>query len=391
MSSDISRLIKNTPITSLQKYFEAIHNGLTADVDWGAEGNSVKKTLLSIADGLTGEKFALLKSDAERVNALTDELGQSILKHSVYNDEIEEYYQLENEHDRALWLFLRDSQRFKQVEDCWYTDIGRNGRMWDAFIGPQEVDVSKDDSDVSAFKKKILELFRADGKIQVDIYERTRADSEEKKIELIQVMVYREDLPSTQLAFEDESLVSKIVRPVKEVALTYEPKSGYIEVVAEGNENRKAIPKIFAEILLQSPIEGEKIPLKRYKIQSLLKHRALSFDTEDGIESVNVTMLKVARPDSYNTVTLDVATKEDRNIYEISKDYFGDNDPLKSGFKLKQVRISIKFMPDNENRRGKILHVKIREPNGCDLKSKSQKEKLIGDKYLEKWDLVETI
>ena len=102
-------------------------------------------------------------------------------------------------------------------------------------------------------------------------------------------------------------------------------------------------------------------------------------------------MLKVSRPNSYNTVTLDVSTKEESSIYEISKEYFGDNDPLKSGFKLKQVRISIKFMPDDERRRGKILHVKIREPNGCDLKSKSQKEKLVGDKYLEKWGLVEKL
>ena len=102
-------------------------------------------------------------------------------------------------------------------------------------------------------------------------------------------------------------------------------------------------------------------------------------------------MLKVARPNSNNSVTLDVAAREERSIYDLSKDYFGDNDPLKSGFKLKQVRISIKFMPDDESRRGKILHVKIREPNGCDLKSKFYKEKLIGDKYLDKWGLVKTI
>ena len=241
MSSDISRLIKNTPITSLQKYFEAVHNDLIVDVDWDAEEKFVKKSLLSVAESLTGEKLAVLKSDAERVNALTDELGQSILKHFVFDGEIEDYYKLENEHDRILWFFLKDSQRFRQVEDCWYTDTGRNGRMWDAFIGPQEVEVSKDDSDISAFKNKILELFRADGKIHVDIYERTRAESEDNQIELIQVMVYREDLPSTQLAFEEENLVSKIVRPVKEVALTYEPKSGYIEVVVEGKENRKSI------------------------------------------------------------------------------------------------------------------------------------------------------
>ncbi|RLA47309.1 MAG: hypothetical protein DRR42_17685 [Gammaproteobacteria bacterium] len=391
MSAEILRLIKNTPVVSLQKYFETVHNDLVGEVDWETDNKSIKKSLLNVAESVTGENLALLKSDAERVTALTDELGQSILKHSVSNDELEEYHQLENEHDRVLWLFLKDTQRFRQAEDCWYTDTGRNGRMWDAFIGPKEIEVSKNDNDILAFKSKIMELFRAVGKIQVDIYERTRSESDDNQIELIQVMVYREDLPSTQLAFEDENLVSKIVRPVKEVALTYEPESGHIEVVVEGKENRKAIPKIFSEMLLKFPIEGEKIPLKRYNIQSLLKQRALSFDSVDGIESVDVTMLKVARPNSYNTVTLDVATKEECSIYEVSKEYFGDNDPLKSGFKLKQVRISIKFMPDDESRRGKILHVKIREPNGCDLKSKSQKEKLIGDKYLEKWGLVETI
>ncbi|ARU59211.1 hypothetical protein OLMES_5227 [Oleiphilus messinensis] len=391
MNTDISKFIKKTPLKSLQKYFEANNTDLVQEVDWDDDESAVRKSLLQIAEAAVGEKLALLKSDSERINALKDELGQSILKHSVGDSELQEYYDLENEHDRVLWLFLKDSSRFRQVEDCWYTDTGRNGRMWDAFIGPKKISVSKSDIDVLAFKNRIMELFRAVGKIHIDIFERTRSEGDDNQIELIQIMVYREDLPSTQLAFEDESLVSKIVRPVKEVALTYEPESGHIEVVVEGKENRKAIPKIFSETLLKSPIDGEKIPLKRYTIQSLLKQRTLSFDPDDGIESVDVTMLKVAQPNSYNTVTLDVATKEERSIYDISKEYFGENDPLKSGFKLKQVRISIRFMPDEESRRGKILHVKIREPNGCDLKSKSQKEKLIGDKYLEKWELVEII
>lgn len=391
MNSEISRLIKNTPVASLKRYFESVHYDLIEEFNWKSDEKSIRKSLLDIAETLTDQKLALLKSDAERITALTDELGQSILKHFISDDELKEYYHLENEYDRVLWLFLKDSQRFRQIEDCWYTDTGRNGRMWDGFVGPKNIEVKKNDTDILAFKNKIMELFRAVGKIQVDIYERTRSESEGNQIELIQVMVYREDLPSTQLAFEEESLISKIVRPVKEVALTYEPKSGHIEVVVEGKENRTAIPKIFSETLLKSAFEGEKIPLKRYNIQSLLKQRTLSFDSIDGIESVDVTMLKVARPNSYNTVTLDVATKEENSIYEVSKKYFGDNDPLKSGFILKQVRISIKFMPDDESRRGKILHVKIREPNSCDLKSKSLKEKLIGDKYLEKWELVETI
>ena len=102
-----------------------------------------------------------------------------------------------------------------------------------------------------------------------------------------------------------------------------------------------------------------------------------------------MTRLKVAPLNSNNNVTLDIPTNEERSIYQVASAYFGDNNPLKSGFRLTKARISIKFMPDQESRRGKVLHVVLREPNGCNLKSKTQKEKLIGEKYLERWELVE--
>ena len=47
-----------------------------------------------------------------------------------------DYYQLANEHDRVLWMFLKDNSRFTEVEDCWYVDTKRQGQMWEAFIGP---------------------------------------------------------------------------------------------------------------------------------------------------------------------------------------------------------------------------------------------------------------
>ena len=391
MSSDIFKFIKNVPVESLKAYFNDAHPDLAVDVAWDSDDKSIRNSLLAISEKLAGDKLASFRFDTERVNSLTDELGQSILKHFVRDEELNEYYQLKNEFDRVLWMFRNDANRFLQVEDCWYTDTRRQGRMWEAFVGPDKLVISTDAENLSSFKNKLLELYRATGNIKIDIYERMRSDGEGNEVEIIQIMVYREDLPSTQLEFENENLVSKTVRLVKEVALTYEPNNGHIEIVAEGKEYRKSITKIFSETLLQSPIEGENLPLKLYDIQSLLKPRTLSFDPADGIESVKVTMLKVARPNSNNTVTLDVATREESNIYDVSNEYFGDNDPLRSGFRLKQVRISIKFMPDNESRVGKILHVKIREPNGCDLKSKSQKEKLIGDKYLVQWDLVKTI
>ena len=394
MVSDISRLVKNTPVKSLKKFFNVVHKELIKDVGWKKQDELVRKSILEIVEELDGEGLSTLNFNAERINSLTDQLGQNILKHFVNDDELDRYHQLKNEHDRALWFFLEDQARFRQVEDSWYADTKRQGRMWNGYSGPKNVEISKNPVHKDSFQENLMKEYRAVGNIKVDIYERKRPrpygegaeDSEEEEIDIIQIMVYREDLPTTHLAFEKSDLVPKIFRTVKEVAITYCPDSGEIEVVSEGD--RDAIVKIFSETLLQAEIKGERVPLKQYDISKLLRTMAFSHDAEDYIEWVKVTMLKVGPYDNNNNVTLDVSTKEQKEIYEVSKEYFDENDPLQSGFRLKQARISIRFFPDEENRRGKTLHVKLSEPNGCDLKSKSQKERLIGEKYLERWGLV---
>jgi hypothetical protein len=391
MSAELKRLIKNLPKKSLEAYFAKFHADLVDDFDWSEDEKAVKKSLKEICLALIGEPFALMNARAERIDALTGELGQSMLFREIKDSEIEEYSSLENAYDRATWLFLKNDSRFTFVEDSYYVDVRRNTRMYDGFVGPKNIDVLFEDTALAAFKTRILELFRVSGNIKVEHYKRTRPDSEDCEIEIIQIMVYREDLPSVMREFEGETLVDRLYKPVKDFALTYDPDDGAIEVVAEGSKEREKVALIFSETLLKSPIKGEKIPLKQYKIQKLLNPVELSVDPSDNIESAKVTMLRVARPNRNNTVTLDVSAKEESKIYAISNEYFGENDPLKNGFKLLEARISIKFKPDDESRRGKVIHVNIGEPNRCNLKSKSQKEKLIGEKYLKEWDLVQTI
>lgn len=190
MSSAVSRLIKNLPLASLEAYFRTVHSKAVEDLDWEEDASSIKKALLEITENIDGETLALLTSDAERMDSLTDELGQNILNHFVADNELEQYFALENEYDRVLWLFLKDTVRFSQVEDSWYTDTKRQGRMWEAFVGPEKASISADIQHVEEFKAKLMELFRAVGNIKVDVYERARTDGEENEVEIIQIMVY---------------------------------------------------------------------------------------------------------------------------------------------------------------------------------------------------------
>ncbi len=48
----------------------------------------------------------------------------------------------------------------------------------------------------------------------------------------------------------------------------------------------------------------------------------------------------------------------------------------------------IHFRTDKASRRGKMLRFTLSLPNGCNLKSKTERERLICEKYLPRWGLV---
>lgn len=56
-----------------------------------------------------------------------------------------------------------------------------------------------------------------------------------------------------------------------------------------------------------------------------------------------------------------------------------------------QAKLAITFYPELGARRGKVLTVTITMPNGCDLKNRTERERMIGEKYLERWSLVQDI
>lgn len=391
MTANIAKFFRSTPCDSLKAYFVSHPSSIAEAVNWNEPSKNIVQPLLKAADELSDEELGRLRVDAERINEMTDEIGQNALLSAISDKDNETYQSCENAHDRALFVFLRDPEAFRRAEEIRYSDHYRKGRMWDGFQGPKNIPVSRDPLAIEAFKQKIAELFRTDRKIKVEIFDRNKPYAEDEDLQLVQVMVYREGLPESYTALEEDDLVSKIIRPVVEMALTYEPISGQIEIIAENREHREELVKLFAATLLQTEIEAERVPLKQYDISKLMYPYDFPTDPEDGIAAVKVTMLKLKPYDSSNKVALEVAAKETRSIYEVSQEWFDANDPLRSGFLLAQVKLSIHFLPDDDNRRGKVVPVKISWPNGCDLKSKTEKERLIGDKYLKRWGLLKEI
>ena len=177
-------------------------------------------------------------------------------------------------------------------------------------------------------------------------------------------------------------------RPVIEASLTYEPTSGSIEVVAGDRCGREDFARLFSETLLASAI-GERLPLRYYDLGRLRRPFDFLTDPEDGVAKVRVTALRLKPLDTESQrVVLECMQGETGTIWEMSQARFGSHDPLTSGWRVTQAKFTIEFRPGGAGSRGKKLPVTVTMPHSCDLKDRTERERLIGEKYLSRWGLL---
>jgi len=379
--ASVTSFIRNMPASSLQAYFHHTGIELPTEIDWEAPEPEVVRVTLRAVDEMDDEARARIVNDAERVGALADDAGQTAL-YSVIDDRTV-LDDLANGHARS------EPIRFRHAEEVRYTDERRRGRSWDGFIGEPNLDLRRDEASIDAFKVALRERF-ASNNIHIDIFGRYRPTFDGEDCELVQIAIYREGLLDDFLAFDDGgALVRRARRPVFEAAMTYEPATGVIEVVANDRESREEMVRFMARDLLGIEFQSEKVPFRNYDLDVLLHPFSFPTDPEDGIESVEVKQLRLMPIDNNaERVTLECLRKADRTIWSMSADRFGPNDPLAGGWVATQAKLTIKFHPKADAKRGRTLPLTITMPHGCNLKDQTEEEQLIGEKYLRLWGIL---
>jgi hypothetical protein len=200
--------------------------------------------------------------------------------------------------------------------------------------------------------------------------------------------MFREGLPDSSLVFEGDELERLVYRPVHEVAFTYEPVSGVIEVVARQKMQRGDLAKLFARALLGQNIGGERIPLRHYDLSVFMAERDFPTDPEDGIQGVRLRLVKFETFDGRAFVTIE-ARHEEETVHGAARRMFGERDPfIAGGVRIREAVLAVTFRPDATARRGKTVAIKLRHPNGCDLKDKTERERKLGEKYLPRWGIL---
>ncbi|EKF9276409.1 hypothetical protein O1B68_002150 [Vibrio cholerae] len=386
----VRNFIRHSSPQGLEEYFTT-KNIAVLGVDWSLDQATVAGNVIQLIDHLPPEDQARLRVDAERINHMADEVGQAALLSVVTNPT--QLSLMPSALERSRWVYLHQPDKFRYAEDIRYADQYRHGRNWSGYQLPPSLPLHTDPVSLDTFKEKMKSLFGLGDKVKIELFDRTLPDDDGNDVDVVQVMIYQEGLPDAYLEFEgDENIVSRIRRPVSEHAITYSPDTGTVEIVAAKRERREVIAKAFTEDLLKQTVEADKVPLRQYCLDPLLNGQALDWDTDDCIDSVQLVMMKLKDLAGDGRIQIEVPAKNDTEFHDYCREHFSDYNPLTSNsFVPIQATISIRFQPEEGSNRKKVLPVKISLPNGCDLRSRTERERLIGEKYLKRWGLVREI
>lgn len=389
--ASITSFFRKTPAPSLKAYFATKSFTLPAAVDWTAAESDIVAALIDALDTLVEADREALILEINRVIALADEPGQNALQDVVTNRAV--FDTVDGGHNRALWVLMNEPQNFRLAEEVRYSDEKRRGRMWSGYVVEKKKLVRKDQFSRDAFIAEIQKKFSTNH-VHVDVFDRHRVTFDGKSHDLVQVAVYREGRSDDALGFDGAGKLQRhLVKPVYEASLTYEPSEGVIEVVAGDKDIREAMAGFMGRHLLAIDFKGEKLPLREYDLSVLMEPFDFPTDTAapagQVIERVQVRELRFQPLDmAGQRVTLECDESDGETIWDMADRHIGQAALRRADWVITRARLIVKFAPHGKSRRSKNLNLTITVPHGCNLKSMTAGDRLVGEKYLREWGIL---
>jgi hypothetical protein len=384
--SNLYRFVRSVSPQDLRSHLSQNGIPIPANLNWDASAEDFSQGFLKAVDDLAEQERSQLLADIDRVSDMTDEVGQAALM--ALADWRDRLANIEGAYHRAHWLYVQSRDAFRQAEEIRYADENQNAqRLWDGFVGPRLLEVRDDSQVIEQFKDAVRELLGA-GRVHVEVFGRVRTRSGEPDRGIKQITVYSEDFPVDEVVFATHGVKNQARKPVRETAITYEPGSGTIEVVGRVKKLREEVASVFAEKLLGVDLSGERLPPRRIDLSPLLDPITFAVDPEDRISRVKLTRLVVSAFDGSLTQWFDVPFPDDETLYEVLDDEYGAENPLRTQVRPWMARIEIQFEPEADRKRGKKINVVLCSPSKCNLRGKTERERLLLNKYLKAWGLL---
>ena len=392
-SPHLTRLVQRAPLDLLHQLLAKPGSAFNDAALWGEDAKQARAALKEAIPTLPPADRRDLDRLCERIDRMTDEAGVEAInqiREGIF--EVAAFEALSDQYGRSLWLYLREPENFQRAEDARYADAYRgSGRIYSAFKGPRKAVVNLTEERRQAFMGGLGKLLRTDHPIRLDHFVRPRADLEhDEDVELHQFSIqHNGERQSVETIQADGDVGLVYFCPANSVKITYEPANGVVEVFSRDRYLRPEVFKRFAEHVLSHEVEAQPVPLRNYDIASLAVDRYFPL-VDPEIASVRVTQLRLRVGARGSALVLKIGDRDPRTLYGLAAETFGEGNPLEQAYPLDQAHIVIKVHKTAGQRRAKSLVIVITAPNGCNIKSHTDRDRQLAEKYLRLWGLVDS-
>lgn len=320
-------------------------------------------------------------ADPRAIQILAEELGYRA------GDRLAEFDELRSRQSKAMWAFLHFRPAFKAAGFWSHADALQGGRSWNRRNGLP----------VGAFEPSDLRI-RSLATELTEYYSTKELRGRHCKVEHHQrhdgphyFFAYLENYPEAVIEFNAENeLEPRSARQAFENVFVFDPTDGSMELCAHGglpvwNDLQVA----FCRAMLG--IDVEPVPPQRpvFRLDELLSPDfQMPLDPLDGVDEATITMLRLREPGS--RVTYDVRLNRHGGPGDLHRELarctnlIDRRGPgvqvLAAGFRLRLAR------PAQGGQR--TLPIRVTAPNGCDLKTRPDDLRSLGERCLRRWGVL---
>lgn len=336
----IKQFVRRVPSVLLRAHFAKVGLLMPDDFDWAAASELIARRIVVVLDEYDGDPLERFRLDVDRISHMSDEVGEGVL-YATSADPTSLNAQ-PSSHARAYDAFLNRPAEFTRAEEARFADERRRGRTWAGFVAESALSVQRGAERLQAFEDDVAALFGT-GKVEAEICDRSRRRHDKPDAILVQVTLYIEDRPNDLRSFRDGRVTYLTYRPVHEAAITYEPATGAIEVVAKSKDHRPALAKLFAQHLLATHA-GDPVAVRRYRLDHLRTRQEFSSQPEHLIDRVDLkTMYPMPFAAAGERITLELLRKADGTIWDLAERRLVGGVGALQHYVVKRVTLTVRF------------------------------------------------
>ena len=389
---DPRRLLKQISNRLLRAFFT--RHGVLEDLAWEQLPETRVEPVFVAWQALPDGKRKEIQVALEDIHNLADGRGLKIFAEEIQRtcpQLVSEFAALEGRLDRAVWAYLQLPEAFEQAALFARADALANGRYWVKRNGLPRGPVPVDGHILRALQEELRDHYwpaELRGKhCRVEQYDRANGAQ--------YFFAYLDDWPDKQLVFADNGeLFPRSERFAFSNLFVFDPDDGSLELVAKGGAAvHLPLQQAFCRAVLGLDV-GPADPLRpAYRLDVLLEpgFRFVS-DPADRVAHIFLRRIRVGPlfdPGHFEYLEEKFLARTDL------PDVLG---ALREGvacfgLNLSQIRplqasFQVLFLPEAQHR-AKQMTFSVGIPNSCNLKSKPDELRVVGERCLKLWGVAD--